>query len=606
MPTAPQAEREIAPALHDELRRDNGAPIAPTGTWPLPAPWVDHLSLGSRRLTILYWAGVALVVSGLFVTKLLPCVDYPQHLALSDIARRLQVPGSPEHDAYQLNYFTYNGLFHLVVARLSTVLPIEVAGRLVVATSLVLMAGAVVALVRVLRRPPVHAALFTPILFSFSLGWGFVNYVLATAIAAWTLVVIARAVVRPGVVLLACVGALGSLLRVRARARHAHLCARAGAALAIEMAWRCTSPGTWRGSRALRALLRAALVLLPLAIGCAYCIAVYQQQYDWDPNMYRDPTIEGTAPPLWQKVVYFSAFATDLFGDGTDQVVLWVTMGVMAWTTRMAWMLRRPGVPSPEPAPFVAPFAVLTLAYFATPMVLIGTHLIFPRLAQWTILGAVLAMPEFPPSLAARARQWIPWLGIVAGLNTVLHCSIFSWETSDASATIDDLPPGRAATAVIWEPWTAAFRNGTLTHLAAYYAARKHGRWAFAFARYLSVPVRFKAGGQPAWPRRWAGSSMPSSTIPAASTRAPFPLVIGQQGARAAPRGRQRRVARAQAGLQAGRGGRHAALASRPLLGVRHGRPAGGRHALALYRRPDRSLDHPAHHTLAEEEDAVL
>ena len=43
-------------------------------------------------------------------------------------------------------------------------------------------------------------------------------------------------------------------------------------------------------------------------------------------------------------------------------------------------------------------------------------------------------------------------------------------------------------------------RDALVTHLAAYYAARKHGEWAFAFARYLSVPVRFKAGAQPAWP----------------------------------------------------------------------------------------------------------
>jgi hypothetical protein len=302
------------------------------------------------------------------------------------------------------------------------------------------------------------------------------------------------------------------------------LCA-AGAALALELAWRVTPRGRWRGSRPLRATLVAALVLLPLAIGCVYCVEVYQRQYVWDPNMYRDPTIEGTAPPLWQKVVFFGAFATDLFGDGTDQVVLWVTVGVMAWSARMAWMLRRPGVAPSEPAPFVAPFATLTLAYFATPMVLIGTHLIFPRLAQWTILGALLAIPEFPAALASRARQWIPWLGIAAGVNTLAHCAIFSWETNDASATIDDLPPGRAATAVIWEPWTAAFRNGTLTHLAAYYAARKHGRWAFAFARYLSVPVRFKPGGQPAWPAvGWEFDG--ESYDPRCKYARAFPLVI--------------------------------------------------------------------------------
>jgi hypothetical protein len=38
-------------------------------------------------------------------------------------------------------------------------------------------------------------------------------------------------------------------------------------------------------------------------------------------------------------------------------------------------------------------------------------------------------------------------------------------------------------------------------HLAAYYAARKKGDWAFSFARYLSVPVRFRPGGAPPWPK---------------------------------------------------------------------------------------------------------
>ena len=523
MPPAPQAEREIETAVQHELRRE-GAGAAPAGAWPLPAGWVNHLTLGSQRLTTLYWAGVALVVAGLFVTKLLPCVDYPQHLALSDIARRLRDPASPDHAAYQLNYFTYNGLFHLVVAQLSVWLPIELAGRLVVSASLVTMAGAVVALVRVLRRPPVHAALFTPILFSFSLGWGFVNYVLATAIAAWTLVVIAHAVVRPGVFVLLGVAALGLLCAFAHVLAMLILCA-AGAALAFELAWRVTPAGRWRGSRPLLAILWATLALLPLLIGCIYCIEVYQRQYAWDPKMYRDPTMEGSSATPWEKVFYFSAFATDLFGDGTDQAVLWVTVGVMAWSTRMAWMSRRPTSAPREPAPFIAPFAVLTAAYFATPMVLIGTHLIFPRLAQWTILGAVLATPQFPAVLEARARQWIPWLGIVAGANTVVHCATFAWETNDASATIDDLPPGRAVTAVIWEPWTYAFRNGTLTHLAAYYAARKHGRWAFAFARYLSVPVRFNPGGQPAWPAvGWEFDG--ESYDPRCKYARAFPLVI--------------------------------------------------------------------------------
>ncbi len=284
--------------------------------WPLPSRCVEHLTLGSAPLTRLYWAGVGLVISGLFVTRLLPCVDYPQHLALSDVARRLLDPNAPEQAQYQLNYFTYNGLFHVVVARLSEVVPIELAGRLVVASSLAGMAGAVVAASSApLRRPPEYAAraLFTPILCSFSLGWGFVNYVLATAVAAWALVVVVHAVVRPSFAALGGLAALGLLCAFAHVLAMLILCATAGA-LALELSWRVTptsDAGTWGrvSGRAVRALLRCALALLPLAIGCAYCVAVYRLQYDWDPNMYRDPTMEGTSPPIWQKVLFFGAFA---------------------------------------------------------------------------------------------------------------------------------------------------------------------------------------------------------------------------------------------------------------------------------------------------------
>jgi hypothetical protein len=466
---------------------------------------------------------VALVVAGLFATHLLPCVDYPQHLALSDVARRLLDPRAPEHAEYVLNYFTYNGLFHVVVARLSQVVPIELAGRSVVALSLAAMAAAVVALLKTLRRPPEHAALFTPILFSFSLGWGFVNYVLATAVAAWALVAAARAAVRPSPRNLGALAALGLLCAFAHVLATLILCASA-AAVVLELAWR-TSEGP-AGRRAAATFARATVALLPLALGCAYCVAVYRLQYDWDPNMYRDPTMEGTAPPLWQKVAYFTAYATDLFHDASDQVILWIDVAVMAWSAWRAWKARgdraERGAASP---PIVVPFVVLGIAYFATPMVCVGTHLIFPRLAQWLVLGAVLATPAFPPASAARGYTWILRMGVLVGVNTLAHCVAFGLETSDASATIDEMPPGGAATAVIWEPGTHAFRNGTLTHLAAYYAARKHGRWAFAFARYLSVPVRFKPGSQPAWPARgWEFSA--GSYDPRCKYARAFPLVI--------------------------------------------------------------------------------
>jgi hypothetical protein len=520
---AEQAEPEGDLVSPSALDRRAGEAVA---TWPLPARIVDHLVLDSPGATIAYWASVSLVVAGLFVTHLLPCVDYPQHLALSDVARRLADPGAPEHREYQLSYFTYNGLFHVVVATLSRLLPIELAGRIVVSLSLVAMAAAVVALVRILRRPPANAALFIPILFSFSLAWGFVNYVLATAIAAWALVFVARAAVRPTLLTTTAVAVLGLACAFAHVLAMMTLCVFA-AALGAEIAWRAAPSriAPWR--RSLRATVCAAAAVVPLVLGCVYCIEVYRRQYWWDPNMYRDPTIEGSAPPLVEKAIWFGAFATNLYRDGTDQVLLWAAIAIMGWSAMMAckqaraWDAPREGTP-----PIVAPFVAMTLAYFATPMVLVGTHLIFPRLAQWVVLGAVLATPlNLDIARAACARAWILRIGVAVGANALVHCALFAWETTDASALIDDLPSGRAATALIWEPGTLTFRNGELTHLAAYYAARKHGQWAFSFARYLSVPVRFKADAQPAWPARgWEFNA--EDYDPRCRYARAFPLVI--------------------------------------------------------------------------------
>ena len=283
-------------------------------------------------------------------------------------------------------------------------------------------------------------------------------------------------------------------------------------------------------SRVLATLLRATVVLLPLVVGCAYCLAVYHRQYAWNPDVYRDPTLEGTAPPLWEKLVFFSAFATDLYSDASDQFFLWASLAIIAAAVAMRALGRRAAADAPSPAtadppPVVSLFFAMTIAYFATPMVLIGTHLIFPRLAQWLVLGAVVAMPSPRGPWARYLRLGAAVLGLLAGANAFAHCAFFGWETRDASATLDDLPPGRAATAVIFDPWTESFRNGTLTHLAAYYAARKHGTWAFSFARYLSVPVRFKPGATPPWPARGWEFSGEDYDARCKYARA-FPLVI--------------------------------------------------------------------------------
>jgi hypothetical protein len=495
--SAPEGVDASAPSDADAL----GAPVA-NDEPPAGAGVLGHLRLETRGATIAYWVAIALVSLSVLVPRLFPGVDYPQHLGLADVARRLIDPHAPEHASHWVNYFTYNGLFHILVAQLGRLMPVELAGRLVVSGSLAMLGGASLALLRALGRPPSHAALFVPAIFSFSLGWGFVNFTLGTALAVTCAALIARALARPRLstwIATAVVGLLCAATHVLAMLL---LCLLA-ASMAPEVGWRHVGrPHEGRRDRAVRTVLRAVVALSPLLLGAAWCIAVYKVQYEWDPVVYKDATLEGTSPPLWQKLAFFGAFTTGLHSDRTDQVLLGAALAVLAVGTALAFKSRRDATAEPTGGkPVVLPFAALFGAYATTPMVFIGTHLIFPRLGQLVVLTAAIAAPAFPARLRPRARRISLAIAALTGVSLLVHMVLFARETNDASRVIDDAPEGRRATAVVYSPETFSFRNGPLVHLAAYYGARKHGDWAFSFARYLSVPVRFRSGEGPGWPK---------------------------------------------------------------------------------------------------------
>jgi hypothetical protein len=491
-------ERAEPAVSREEAEPPRSPPRSIGAAQPFESMGLRHyLSLETRWATAAYWTSIALIVVAVLVSRLLPCTDYPQHLALADVARRLGDPAAPEHVHYTINYFTYNGLFHVLVAGLGRVLPIELAGKLVVAGSLGLLGAGVLAVVRVLGRPGFHAALFVPVIFSFAVGWGFVNYALGTALAVVTLALVARNLQRPTWQRALTIGVLGLVCGMTHVLAMLLLCMLA-AAIAPETAHRALPPSSLGLKRLGAIFVRSTIALAPLLVGCAWCIAVYRVQYAWDPVMYKDPTLEGSSPPIWQKLAYFGAWGTGIHTDFTDQVLLFAGLFVAAIAS--LFRLRRSPEPG-EPAPYVLPLVVALGAYLATPMVFIGTHLIFPRLAQAVVIGIILATPAFPRARAGTFARVSLAIAVLAGANLLGHMVAYASETDDAARVIDEAPTGRSATAVVYDSETFSFRNGTLVHLAAYYAAIKHGDWSFAFARYLSVPVRYTAAGAPPWPK---------------------------------------------------------------------------------------------------------
>jgi hypothetical protein len=142
-------------------------------------PFRQVFSLETAPLTAAYWGTALLFSLAFWVAIFPPLIDYPQHVAVGALLRRMADTSSAEQSLYDVNLVTYNGGFHLLLAALSFVVSPETAGRILMSVYPPAFAYAVLALVRIGSRPSWYAFLALPITFSFVVGWGFANYVLA-------------------------------------------------------------------------------------------------------------------------------------------------------------------------------------------------------------------------------------------------------------------------------------------------------------------------------------------------------------------------------------------------------------------------------------------
>jgi hypothetical protein len=172
-------------------------PDAQPAKAPAPAssrrPFWDTFYVESAPLTAAYWGTALLFSLAFWVAIFPPLIDYPQHVAVGALLRRMADPASAEHHLYEVNLVTYNGGFHLLIAALSFVVSPETAGRLLMSVYPPAFAYAALSLVRVASRPSWYAFLALPITFSFAVGWGFANYVLSVPFVLMTYAVWLRA-----------------------------------------------------------------------------------------------------------------------------------------------------------------------------------------------------------------------------------------------------------------------------------------------------------------------------------------------------------------------------------------------------------------------------
>jgi hypothetical protein len=149
---------------------------------PFPTALIDTVGRG-RRCLLVYAILAAATLSPLLWARIPPLVDYPNHLARMWIL--IHGTDIPE---LALNYSIHWRILpdlamDLMVTALSCVMPVEQAGRLFIALTMLLLVGGTLTLYRVLHGRleiwPICSVLF---IYNAALFWGFVNCLFATGV----------------------------------------------------------------------------------------------------------------------------------------------------------------------------------------------------------------------------------------------------------------------------------------------------------------------------------------------------------------------------------------------------------------------------------------
>jgi len=121
-----------------------------------------------------FCALLILAVTPLWITTLLPFMDYPQFLGFVRMLQDIPNPNSPFHGTYVLGFtFAPTILPMLVVRALSTFVSIETAGKLVYTAYVLGLPLASLRLLRVLDKDPCLVFLIFPLTFSYWFNGGF-------------------------------------------------------------------------------------------------------------------------------------------------------------------------------------------------------------------------------------------------------------------------------------------------------------------------------------------------------------------------------------------------------------------------------------------------
>jgi len=438
----------------------------------------------SRRWRLDREAAIVLLISALFTLPLWlsadpPMTDYPQHLSMASILRWYHDPARHLVETYLLEYLRPNTAFVYIVAALSYVMPIGVAGRLLMALSVAAIGPAGLALARRAGRPGWYGLFALLSAYNFAFFFGFVNNIIATPLLLCSVVHADRLLDRRlgwrswlMVGLYGCafyfvhiqfvflfVGAVGWLTLTR-------------------------FPG-WRNSLWILSALPVGVILTLLTY-----VFRHPETYTYvERILYAAPS---EMPLLFDKLLQIPEYLFGTRTEGKHLVLFFLAVlgilrliqvrartvaaaptGHLSWGLVGAWLGR---------TRFYTLAAWFFCAYLVMPHVFVGIY-VYQRLiaVAWLVLPAVLPVPEM-----GRLRLAKVLVGIAIAAHLVLTSATayaFHLQTRGGHELIAKTEPGKNLIALVPNYHGADIPYPPLLlHFGAHYLAEKGGRINFSFS----------------------------------------------------------------------------------------------------------------------------
>ena len=500
------------------------------GRWIVDDPDADALIFGVCFLALLPF-----YLAPLFVTKILPGLDLPFHLALADMLGKRAAPASPYADFYQgsLRVAPY-AAHYLMLVGLGKVMNLLAAHKLIVALYIAAMPLSTASLLTACGRSRVPALLAFPLAYNLTLHYGFISFALSLPVL---MLLLAQTVKH----LHSQAGQVWrSWLWTAATALALFLChlqnflygvgAVLGFALLVPVPWRRRLLGACTLLPALAALAywqfigSVSAAAGPSKTTLAYAWGVVKR------HRLRDLGRGTVLHDFGLRLLAIPSHAMRAFADHVDVraceallllTAVYLVAGLVAW-----WRLPAPTPSRPRlrtwPAIMVA-FAGALGAYLLLPHHLSELDLMtfHPRFAVLVALMAIVLVPAGLGRVRGVLRFVVPLPALILcawyGTQLIAHYRMFGRETADFVEVMGKTPRGGKAVGMVFNRGSRVMRiESVLVGLPDFYTVIRSGPGSMAPLSYCGMrhmPCTKKPAGADL-PDPWVGSIQPAKAVP--------------------------------------------------------------------------------------------